>query len=126
MARFAASSSTVLLLLLPILPSPLLPANPLSLRIHVASLSFEGEEEVLGKEVVWLYMVCLPFDGLMIGTVAAKRILPTMLLLCPLRCLAVLQLSPNRRLPFGLPPNTVLFFRQRKAQEVCMERISDA
>jgi hypothetical protein len=45
--RFAASNSMVLLLLLPISPSPLLPANPLSPRIKFAFFSFEGEEEVL-------------------------------------------------------------------------------
>jgi hypothetical protein len=50
--RFAASTSTVLLLLLPISPSPLLPANPLSSRTKVAFFYFEGEEEVLKKEVV--------------------------------------------------------------------------
>lgn len=51
--RFAASNSMVLLLLLPISPSPLLPANPLlSPRIKFAFFSFEGEEEVLKKEVI--------------------------------------------------------------------------
>ena len=62
----------------------------------------------------------------------------TMLLLSPLPCLAVLQLCVCRRNAASLlnshttkfPPNTVLFFRQRKevsqAQEVCTKRICDA
>lgn len=85
----------------------------------------------------------LPFDDLnfdlTIATVSSgdeavlPQFLPTMLLLSPLFCLAVLQLNsavaetpPPVYSLLDSHPTPVLFFRQRKEQEVCTKKISDA
>ena len=102
----------------------------ITFRIIFAFFSFEGEEEVVKKEVVWCSYRFddLNFD-LTIATVssgdeAVPATLPTIprcccCLLCPaLLCYSCRRNAASCVLPFGLPPNTVLFFRQRKEQEV--------
>ena len=95
----------------------------ITFRIIFAFFSFEGEEEVVKKEVVWCSYRFNPLNfDLTIATVssgdeAVPATLPTMLLLSPLPCLAVLQVSPKRRLlctPFWTPTQQSAFLSAKK------------